>query len=85
MNLSNKRLLFIGIIASIIVGIGEYLLHYLPAGPSGEITMLLDVPLLRASKGHFMVVFGAPLYFAGYYGLKNIFKQNQPILALSAR
>ena len=81
MNLSNKQLLVIGIIASVLVGIGEYLLHYLPTGPGGEISMLLDVPLGRASKGHFFVVFGAPLYFAGYYGLKNIFKETSPLSA----
>ena len=81
MKLNNKQLLFIGIIASVIVGIGEYMLHYLPSGPGGEISMLLDVPLSRASKGHFFVVFGAPLYFAGYYGLKNIFQETSPLLA----
>ena len=81
MQLNNKQLLIIGILASIIVGIGEYLLHYLPTGPGGEISMLQDVPLERASKGHFLVVFGAPLYFAGYYGLKNIFKPTSPLLA----
>ncbi len=81
MKLSNKQLLLIGILGSIIVGLGEYLLHYLPAGPGGEIDMLLEVPLDRASKGHFLVVFGAPLYFAGYYGLKNIFKTTSPLLS----
>ena len=81
MKLGNKQLLLIGIIASVIVGIGEYLLHYLPGGPGGEITMLQDVPLGRASVGHFFVVFGAPFYFAGYYGLKNIFKPTSPLLA----
>jgi len=81
MNLTNKQLLLIGIAASIIVGLGEYLLHYLPGGPGGEISMLEKVPLARASKGHFLVIFGAPLYFAGYYGLKNIFKETSPLLA----
>jgi len=81
MKLSDRQFLIIGIIASVIVGLGEYLLHYLPAGPAGEVSMLNDVPLGRASKGHFFVVFGAPLYFAGYYGLKNIFKATSPLLA----
>lgn len=81
MNLTIKQLLFIGIIASIIVGIGEYMLHYLPTGPGGEVSMLNDVPLARASKGHFFVVFGAPLYFAGYYGLKKIFTTTSPLLS----
>ncbi len=81
MKLTNNQFLLAGLVASVIVGIGEYLLHYLPEGPGGEISMLEDVPLGRASTGHFLVVFGAPLYFAGYYGLKNIFKKTSPTLA----
>lgn len=81
MSLTNKQLLIIGLVASVVVGIGEYFLHYLPAGPGGEISMLESVPLPRASKGHFLVVFGAPLYFAGYYGLKNIFFKTSPLLS----
>jgi len=81
MKFTNKLLLIAGIIASILVGVGEYWLHYLPSGPGGEITMLEEVPLPRASKGHFLVVFFAPLYFAGYYGLKNIFQSASPLLS----
>jgi len=64
------QLLALGILGSFLVGIGEYLLHFLPDGPPGEISMLEQVPLDRASKGHFFSVVGLPLYFAGYYGLK---------------
>jgi len=81
MKLTTKVFLFIGLLASVIVGVGEYLLHYLPDGPGGEISMLLDVPLKRASIGHFFVVFGAPLYFAGYYGLKKFFTPTSPFFA----
>jgi len=70
-----------GVAASIIVGLGEYLLHYLPEGPGGEVAMLERVPLGRASIGHFLVVFGAPLYFAGYHGLKRFFQPTSPLLA----
>ncbi len=76
-----KGLICLGLLASVIVGIGEYLLHFLPGGPGGEVSMLEDVPLARASKGHFLAVIGAPLYFAGYYGLKELFKKSSPILA----
>ena len=76
-----KYLLLIGILASIIVGIGEYLLHFLPGGPGGEVSMLEHVPIARASKGHFFAVFGAPFYVAGYYGLKEYFKPVSKILA----
>lgn len=78
---SIKLLLWLGLLASVLVGIGEYLLHFLPGGPGGEVAMLEDVPLARASKGHFFVVFGAPLYFAGYYGLKEFFKKTNVTLA----
>jgi hypothetical protein len=46
MNFSIKHLLWIGIAVSIIVGIGEYLLHYLPEGSGGEIAMLRSAPEL---------------------------------------
>lgn len=64
-----------GLLGSIIVGVGEYLLHFLPEGPGGEVSMLNDVPIERASKGHFFAVFGVPFYFVGYYGLKEFFKK----------
>ena len=62
--ISTKSLLYTGLVAALIVGIGEYLLHFLPGGPEGEVSMLEHVPLVRASKGHFLVVFGAPLYLS---------------------
>ncbi|MDA8692426.1 hypothetical protein N9L92_00075 [Saprospiraceae bacterium] len=78
---SVQQMLAVGILASIIVGAGEYMLHYLPGGPGGEISMLEKVPLGRASKGHFFAVAGAPLYFMGYYGMKTIFSKSSPILS----
>lgn len=72
-------LILVGLIGSVVVGLGEYMLHFLPGGPSGEVEMLNTVPLPRAGIGHFLVVFGAPLYFAGYYGLKKIFENDSPL------
>ena len=43
--------------------------------------MLYDVPLKRASKGHFFAVYAAPFYFAGYYGLMRFFKKSNQFLA----
>lgn len=74
-------LLSLGLLACIVVGIGEYLLHFLPGGPEGEISMLEDVPLERASIGHFLVVFGAPLYIAGYFGLRKLFEPTSLVLS----
>tara|TARA_B100000809_G_scaffold152297_1_gene149648 strand:- start:7734 stop:8384 length:651 start_codon:yes stop_codon:yes gene_type:complete len=76
-----KFLILLGLLGSVLVGIGEYLLHFLPEGPEGEVSMLEHVPLKRASVGHFFAVFGAPLYFAGYYGLREFFKKSNVILA----
>jgi len=79
--ISTKTLLFIGLLASIFVGIGEFLIHFLPEGPDGEISMLYKVPLDRASKGHFFAIYAAPFYFAGYYGLMRFFKSSNQFLA----
>jgi len=76
-----NTLIGIGILASILTGIGEYLLHFLPDGPPGEISMLEHVALDRASRGHFFSVVGVPLYVAGYYGLKEFFKKSNATLA----
>lgn len=70
--ISFRLFLIIGIVGSIITGIGEFLLHYHPNGYQDEISMVEQVPLSRASIGHFMVVFGFPLYFAGYYAIFRI-------------
>lgn len=78
---SVKTLILAGILGAILVGIGEYLLHFSPKGPGGEVSMLEHVPLDRASKGHFFAIFGAPLYFAGYYGLREFFKKTSETLA----
>jgi hypothetical protein len=76
-----KILILLGLLGSVLVGIGEYLLHFLPEGPGGEVSMLEHVPLKRASIGHFFAVFGAPLYFAGYYGLREFLKKSSETLA----
>ena len=80
---STQALLISGIIASIIVGIGEYLLHFIPEGPEGEISMLFSVPLERAAIGHFIAVAGIPLYFSGYFGLMQFFKKTSEPLSIA--
>ena len=67
----------IGIFAAILVGTGEFLLHYSPAGDyadDGKYVYLLQVSEWRITTGHFLGVFGAPFYLIGfwhiYLGLK---------------
>ena len=73
--------LYLGMLGAILVGIGEYLLHFNPLGPAGEIEMLLNVPLARARIGHFFSIAGIPLYFAGYYGLLKLFRSSNEVYA----
>jgi hypothetical protein len=70
-----------GVFGSMLVGAGEYLLHFSPAGPAGEIDMLLNVPLASARVGHFLSIIGIPFYFAGYYGLLKLFKTSNQLFA----
>lgn len=67
----------IGILAAILTGTGEFLLHYSEAGnyaDDGKYMFLLDVSTFRLNLGHFIGVLGAPLYLVGmwhiYLGLK---------------
>ena len=69
----------IGILAAILTGTGEFLLHYSEAGnyaDDGKYLFLLDVSVCRLNLGHFIGVLGAPLYLVGmwhiYLGLKPI-------------
>lgn len=78
---SSRFYLAVGLVGSIVVGIGEYLLHFNPTGPAGEIEMLLHVPLDRARVGHFFSLIGIPFYFAGYYGLLKLFRDSHELYA----
>ena len=67
----------VGIIAAILTGTGEFLLHFSDAGnyaDDGKYSFLLQVSTLRLNYGHFIGVLGAPLYLVGmwhiYLGLK---------------
>jgi len=60
----------IGIAAAILVGTGEFMLHFSPAGDyadDGNYVYLLNVPEWRITWGHFLAMFGAPFYLIGYW------------------
>ncbi len=58
---------FIGLLASLLVGIGEYLLHYDPLArfSEGGFGFMLGIDESRTTIGHFFGVFGATLYLIG--------------------
>ena len=58
-----------GLLASILVGIGEYLLHYDPLArfSEGGFNFMQGIAEQRTTIGHFVGVFGATLYSVGMY------------------
>lgn len=58
----------IGLIGSILVGIGEFMLHYNANGYNGDnYAFFVSILEWRLIVGHFMVVFFVPLYIIGYW------------------
>lgn len=72
-----KTLGLLGLLASVIVGVGEYFLHYSPQilEHSENYTFFNFVPIEHLKIGHFLSVIGLPFYFAGYL---HIYKMLQP-------
>ncbi len=59
----------IGLFASILVGVGEGLLHYTPEGYVGPnpYDFMLPFSGKRLAYGHFIAVLASPLYLIGYW------------------
>lgn len=59
----------LGLLASVLVGIGEYLLHYDPLArfADGGFGFMQGIAENRTTTGHFFGVFGATLYLIGCY------------------
>ncbi len=82
-----KKILFfgvLGIIASIGVGYGEFLLHFVKNGlgyDSNNFQFFNHIPLSRLTEGHFIAILFTPLYIAGYYHFYLIFKKNNAFYA----
>ena len=67
----------IGLMASILVGIGEYLLHYDPLARfrEGGFDFMQGIDASRTTTGHFFGVFGATLYPIGCYHIYLMLRQ----------
>lgn len=61
----------IGLAAAILVGTGEFLLHYTPAGYGSKIPyhFFHDISPKRLLWGHFIAVLAAPFYLVGFWHL----------------
>nr|WP_321246126.1 DUF6796 family protein [uncultured Psychroserpens sp.] len=78
-----KILGYLGLIASVLVGLGEYFLHYSLniLGHSEAYEFFKFVPLENLTIGHFLAVIGLPFYFAGYLHIYRMLKSGNETLA----
>lgn len=78
-----KTLGYLGLLASVMVGLGEYFLHYSPniLGSASNYEFFKFVPQENLTTGHFMAVIGLPFYFAGYIHIYRMLKSGNEILA----
>ena len=78
-----KTLGYFGLIASILVGLGEYFLHYSTniLDFSDDYEFFKFVPLENLTTGHFLAVMGLPFYFAGYIHIYRMLKSGNETLA----
>jgi hypothetical protein len=81
----NKILItgLLGLLASILVGAGEFFLHYSPQiiGHAENYQFFIYVPNNHLTIGHFLAVVGIPFYFVGYYHIYLMLKKGNKILA----
>ncbi len=80
---TTKFLGYLGIFASILVGAGEYLLHYSASilGHSDNYGFFSYVPLEHLTLGHFLTIIGLPFYFAGYLHIYQMLRPGNEIFA----
>ena len=78
-----KTLGYLGLLASILVGLGEYFLHYSTEilEHSKDYEFFKYVPLENLTIGHFLAVIGLPFYFAGYIHIYRMLKSGNETLA----
>ena len=78
-----KILGYLGLIASILVGLGEYFLHYSPniLDAAADYEFFKFVSLNNLTTGHFLAVIGLPFYFAGYIHIYRMLKSGNETLA----
>ncbi len=73
----------IGLLAAILVGTGEFLLHFDALGRFGEgYEFMLGIEAQRSTIGHFIGVLGAPLYLISYW---HLMKMLEPANRIASR
>jgi hypothetical protein len=67
----------VGLVAALLVGTGEFLLHYTSEGYGSDIPyqFMMHISTQRLSFGHFIAVLSAPLYLIGFW---HMYKMLEP-------
>jgi len=80
---TTKVLGYLGLFASILVGLGEYFLHYSDSilEYAENYEFFKFVSLNNLTIGHFLAVIGLPFYFAGYIHIYKMLRPGNELLA----
>jgi len=73
----------LGLLASIVVGVGEFLIHYSATGYSDveNFNWLMQSDYTKVVTGHYLMLAGLPLYIFGYYHFYLVFRNTNKSLA----
>ncbi|MFD2917242.1 DUF6796 family protein [Psychroserpens luteus] len=74
---------YLGLVASLLVGLGEYFLHYSPQilEHASNYEFFKFVSQKHLTIGHFLAVIGLPFYFAGYIHIYRMLRSGNETLA----
>ena len=74
---------FLGLLASLMVGMGEFMIHFNPAGLELEVPYgyFIGIDAGRLKQGHYIMVPFIPLYIFGYWHLHLGIRPGHPRLA----
>lgn len=74
---------YIGLVASMVVGVGEFLIHFSGTGYSDveNFNWLIRSDYTRVVTGHYLMLGGLPLYILGYYHFYLVFRNTNRSLA----
>jgi len=82
--MKNEKILFfgyLGLLASIMVGIGEFMLHFTPEQSEVAFGYFLSIPENRLTLGHYILVPFVPFYLFGYWHLYQALRPGSKQLA----
>jgi hypothetical protein len=74
----------IGLIAALLTGTGEFILHYDALARFSENQFFLGIGVERTNWGHFIAVLGAPLYLVGCWHIQLMLRPANPRWSMTA-